>query len=242
MERSTPGKTKSHFLFQSCPLISQCQTPYTIFHAAPRWRNIWLWRFQITAVVENVPNGSLDGEQVIVVDLGTVKPHELGQSQQVFGIVARVAPTDGDLGGDLLVRRRAEVGGAGRGCNIDKDVEGVQTLLLRDELRHHRYVTPQHNLSHVQVLKGFFDLRAAHFVGHAPCASLMGKQTQTVDELMNWSCYLLVRLKQTLTVETGHRNMWNSFPWGLWFAGFALGTVWSTLWEDALCFAFFVCF
>lgn len=138
----------------------------------------WVYVTDPSAVVENVQNSRLDGEEVLVLYLGTVEPHELCQAHQVFSIVARVAPAGRNLGSHLPVRGRAEVHRVVRSSDVDEGQQRSLTLLLRDELYRLHYVTPQHNLSHVQVLEGLFSLWVSHLIGNPPCASLQGKQVE----------------------------------------------------------------
>lgn len=128
--------------------------------------------------ITNAQNSRLDGEEMLVLRIGTAAPHELRQADQVFRVVSRVAPAGGNLGGDLLVRGRAEVDGVvGRG-DVDQGRQGALTLLLRGELHRLRHVTSQHDLPHVKVLEGLLDLGGSHLVGNSPCAGLWGKQVE----------------------------------------------------------------
>lgn len=130
-----------------------------------------------STVVENLYYSCLNGKKVLVVHLRTAEPHKLCEPEQVLGVVARVAAADGDLGGDLLVRRGAEVDGVVRGSDVDQSQQGVLARLSGDELHHLCGVAPQQNFSHVQILKGLFHLGAGHLVGNAPCARL-GSETK----------------------------------------------------------------
>lgn len=114
--------------------------------------------FDPPTVVENLYNSCLDGKKVLVLHLGTVEPHKLCEPEQVFNVVARAATADGDLGGDLLVRRRAEIDGVVRGSDVDQSQQRILALLFGDELHHLCGVASQQNLSHVQILKGLIDL------------------------------------------------------------------------------------
>lgn len=127
-------------------------------------------------VMENVQKSSLDREQVFILYLRTVEPHELRQAHEVFTIRARGAPADGDLGSDLLVRGGAEVDGVVRRGDVDQGQQRTLPLLLGKELHCLHHVTPRDNLPRVQVLEGPFNLGIRHLVGHSPGASLAGKE------------------------------------------------------------------
>lgn len=105
-----------------------------------------VWSLKLPTVLENVHNCCLNGEKVLVFSFGTVAPHELRQLEQIFNIVARVAAADGNLGGDLCGRGRAEIDGVVRGGDVDEGQQRAVTPLFRDELHHLFHVTPQHNL------------------------------------------------------------------------------------------------
>lgn len=128
--------------------------------------------FEPSTVVENLNYSCLDSKKVLVVHLRTAEPHELCEPEQVLGVVACVAAADGDLGSDLLVRRRAEIDGVVRGSDVDQSQQGVLACLFGDELHHLCGVAPQQNFSHVKILKGLFHLGPGHLVGNAPCTRL----------------------------------------------------------------------
>lgn len=139
-------------------------------------RGFLVWGFDPSTLTENVQKCRLDGEEVLILHLRTAESHELRQAEQVFDIVARVAAADGNLGSNLFVRGRTKVDGVVRSSDVDEGQQRTLAFLPRDELHRLCYVTPQHNLSHVQVLKGFFNLGGSDFIDHSPCARLPGKQ------------------------------------------------------------------
>lgn len=142
-------------------------------------RSVQQWPLLVTGrnplrVLEIVQNSSLDGEQVFVCNLWAVEPHELREAHQIFNVVARRAPADGDLGGDLPVRGRAEVDGVVCRSDVDQSQQGVLALLSGKELHRFHDVAARDDLPRVQVLQGAFDLGMCHLIGHAPRASLRG--------------------------------------------------------------------
>lgn len=125
---------------------------------------------------ENINHSSFYREKVLVLHIGTVKPHEFHQPLQIFSVVTRVAAANGNLGCNLLVRGRAEVNGVVGGGDVDEGQQGVLIVLFGDELHHLCVVAPKHHLSDVQILERFFNLGFAHFIGNTPCASLGGER------------------------------------------------------------------
>lgn len=82
---------------------------------------------QLIADLGAAQNGGLDGEEVLVFHLGTADPHELCQTHKVLDVMARAAPTGGDLVGDVRIRSRAQVHGVVRSGNVD---QGHKRLLV----------------------------------------------------------------------------------------------------------------
>lgn len=142
-----------------------------------------VWAFNPLTVRVNVHSCCLDGKKMLILHLRAVEPHELRQADEIFDIVARVAAACGDLGSDLHVRGRPEIDGIVGGSDVDEGQQGTLSLLLRDKLHHLCYVSPQHNLSHVQIFKGLFNLGVCHFIGDTPCASLQGEQIKRMDRI-----------------------------------------------------------
>lgn len=117
-------------------------------------------------------NGGLDGEEVLVFHLGTADPHELCQTHKVLDVMARAAPTGGDLVGDVRIRSRAQVHGVVRSGNIDQGQKRLLVLLFWEKLNLLYDVSSQQNLSGVQVLERAFNVRVRYLIRHSPCAGL----------------------------------------------------------------------
>lgn len=157
-----------------------------------RWRSAahFLPGLDPYGVLENVQSSGLDREQVLILNLGTRKPHELCQTHEVFDIEARAAPADGDLGSDFFVGGRAKVDGAVRSGDVDEGRQRLLALLPREEVDRFYYITPQQNLSGVQVLEGAFNLRVRHLIGYSPSAGLQGKYVEKGSERHQNTCHL----------------------------------------------------
>lgn len=134
---------------------------------------------QLIAELDDAQNGGLDGEEVLVFHLRTAEPHELCQTHKVLDIVARAAPTGGDLVGDVRIRGRAQVHGVVRGRNVDQGQKGLLVLLFGEELNLRYDVSSQQNFSGVQILEGAFNFRAWYLICHSPCAGLQENKWRT---------------------------------------------------------------
>lgn len=110
------------------------------------------------AELDAAQNGRLDGEEVLVFHLGTAHPHELCQTHKVLDVVARAAPTGGDLVGDVRIRSRAQVHGVVRGGNVDQGHKRLLVLLFWEKLNLFYDVSSPQNLSGVQVLERAFNV------------------------------------------------------------------------------------
>lgn len=117
-------------------------------------------------------DGSLDGEEVIVFHPGTADPHELCQTHEVLNVMARAAPTGGDLFGNVRIRSRAQVHGVVRSGNVNQGHKRLLVLLFWEKLNLLYDVSSQLNLSGVQVLERAFNVRVRYLVRHSPCAGL----------------------------------------------------------------------
>lgn len=111
---------------------------------------------QVIAQLDAAQNSRLDGEQVLVFHLGTAHPHKLCQTHKVLDVMARAAPTGGDLVGDVRIRSGAQVHGVVRGGNVDQGHKRLLVLFFWEKLNILYDVSSQQNLSGVQVLERAF--------------------------------------------------------------------------------------
>lgn len=115
-------------------------------------------------------------KQVVVVDLRAAAPHELGQTEQVLQVVARLATAHSDLGADLLGAGRAQVERVVCRGDVKQRLHRWLALVVASvEVHHPCGVAPAHRLTHVQVLEWLLHLSAGHLEGHTPGARLQGK-------------------------------------------------------------------
>lgn len=98
-------------------------------------------------------NGGLDGEEMFVFHLGTADPHELCQTHKVLDVMARAAPTGGDLVGDVHIRSRAQVHWVVRSGNVDQGQKRLLVLLFWEKLNLLYDISSQQHLSGVQVVE-----------------------------------------------------------------------------------------
>lgn len=111
-----------------------------------------------------------------VVDPWAALPHELGQSQQVLDVAARLPLAHYDLSGDLLRTRRAQVGGVVLCGDVNQSLDRGLALVAWDELDHAGAIASSNRFAHVQVGEGLLDLGVGHLEGHAPGARLRRRE------------------------------------------------------------------